>query len=62
MKVLFSGTKWLIAEHRKCVAEFKRLKALIADLSKYIGEPDFQSLDKKCYDPGTHPGRVKGYV
>ena len=32
------GTKWLIAEHRKCIAEFKMLKALIADLAKYIGK------------------------
>ena len=26
----------MIAEHRKCIAEFKRLKIMIADLSKYI--------------------------
>jgi predicted nucleic acid-binding Zn-ribbon protein len=30
------GTKWLIAEHRKCIAELKRLKIIIADMSKYI--------------------------
>ena len=37
----YSGTKWLIAEHRKCIAEFKKLKAMIADLSKYIGKSFF---------------------
>ena len=31
------GTKWLIAEHRKCIAEMKKLKIMIADMSKYIG-------------------------
>ena len=30
------GTKWLIDEHRKCIAELKRLKIMIADLAKYI--------------------------
>lgn len=30
------GTKWLIAEHRKCIAELKKLKYMIADLAKYI--------------------------
>lgn len=30
------GTKWLIAEHRKCIAELKRLKIMIADMAKYI--------------------------
>lgn len=30
------GTKWLIAEHRKCLAELKRLKIMIADMAKYI--------------------------
>ena len=34
---LFIGTKWLIAEHRKCIAELKKLKIMIADMSKYIG-------------------------
>ncbi len=32
----FSGTKWLIAEHRTCIAELKRLRSIIADLAKYI--------------------------
>ena len=32
----FLGTKWLIDEHRKCIAELKRLKIMIADLAKYI--------------------------
>ena len=31
-----TGTKWLIDEHRKCIAELKRLKIMIADLAKYI--------------------------
>jgi len=31
-----AGTKWLIDEHRKCIAELKRLKIMIADLAKYI--------------------------
>merc|ERR1711915_447770 len=30
------GTHWLIQEHRKCIAELNRLKAMIADLSKFI--------------------------
>ena len=30
------GSNWLIAEHRKCIAELKRLKIMIADLAKYI--------------------------
>nr|AVA26901.1 mucin-like spermatophore wall protein 1 [Lepeophtheirus salmonis] len=30
------GTTWLISEHRKCIAELTRLKAMIADLAKYI--------------------------
>jgi len=30
------GTHWLIQEHRKCVSELKRLKAMIADLYKFI--------------------------
>jgi len=31
-----AGTKWLIAEHRRCISEMKRLKMMIADMSKYI--------------------------
>ncbi len=31
------GTRWLVAEHRKCIAELKRLRGMIADLAKYIG-------------------------
>jgi len=31
-----AGTKWLIAEHRRCISEMKRLKLMIADMSKYI--------------------------
>ena len=27
----------MIAEHRKCIAEMKKLKIMIADMSKYIG-------------------------
>jgi len=30
------GTHWLIQEHRKCIAELTRLKAMIADLHKFI--------------------------
>jgi len=30
------GTHWLIQEHRKCIAELNRLKAMIADLHKFI--------------------------
>ena len=30
------GTHWLIQEHRKCIAELGRLKAMIADLYKHI--------------------------
>ena len=30
------GTHWLIQEHRKCIAELGRLKAMIADLDKFI--------------------------
>ena len=35
--LFYLGTKWLIAEHRKCIAELKKLKIMIADMSKYIG-------------------------
>ena len=34
--IISIGTKWLINEHRKCIAELKRLKIMIADLAKYI--------------------------
>merc|ERR1712121_301230 len=27
-----AGTKWLIAEHRRCISEMKRLKLMIADM------------------------------
>jgi len=30
------GTHWLIQEHRKCIAELNRLKAMISDLHKFI--------------------------
>jgi len=30
------GTHWLIQEHRKCISELNRLKAMIADLHKFI--------------------------
>merc|ERR1719309_531259 len=30
------GTHWPIQEHRKCVSELKRLKAMLADLYKFI--------------------------
>jgi hypothetical protein len=36
LTVVILGVKWLIAEHRTCIAELKRLKAMIADLAKYI--------------------------
>ena len=30
------GARWLISEHRRCIAELKRIKGMIADLAKYI--------------------------
>merc|ERR1711970_1124213 len=30
------GTHWLIQEHRKCISELNRLKAMISDLHKFI--------------------------
>ena len=31
-----TGARWLIAEHRRCIGELKRIKGMIADLAKYI--------------------------
>ena len=31
-----AGTKWLIAEHRRCISEMKKLKLMVADMAKYI--------------------------
>ena len=31
-----AGTHWLIQEHRKCISELNRLKAMISDLHKFI--------------------------
>ena len=30
------GARWLISEHRRCIAELKRIKGMITDLAKYI--------------------------
>jgi len=57
-----AGTKWLIAEHRRCISEMKRLKLMIADMSKYItalrtkGKTLFDSylVLKKHLDAMTH--------
>merc|ERR1719342_739613 len=57
-----AGTKWLIAEHRRCISELKRLKMMIADMSKYItalrakGKTLFDSylVLKKHLDTMTH--------
>merc|ERR1712212_1448718 len=36
LRLIHGGSHWLIQEHRKCIAELNRLKAMISDLHKFI--------------------------